>query len=70
MNGARSLGKVADFVATSTLFDKMGNVFLLVLNLYRLVLVKRIVISIWALRDTGRSQGMGVSRASSWMRKS
>jgi hypothetical protein len=57
-------------LVTSTLFDKMVNVYQLVLNQYRLVRVRRIMTSTLVLLDIGRFQVMGVYRESSLMRKS
>ena len=62
--------RVADVLVISTLFDKMVNVFPLVLNLCRLVRVRRILTSTLVLLDIGRSLEMGVYRESSLMRKS
>jgi hypothetical protein len=55
---------------TLILFDKMVNVYQLVLNLYRLERVRRIMTSTLVLPDIGRSLEMGVYRESSLMRKS
>jgi hypothetical protein len=57
-------------LVTSTLFDKMVNVYQLVLNLYRLERVRRIMTSTLVLLDIGRSLEMGVYRESSLMRRS
>ena len=57
-------------LVTSTLFDKMANVYQLVLNLYRLVRARRIMTSTLVLLDIERSLEMGVYRESSLMRKS
>jgi len=60
----------ADVSVTSTLFDKMVNAYQLVLNLYRLVRVRRIMTSTLVLLDIGRSLEMDVCRESSLMRRS
>ena len=57
-------------LVTSTLFDKMVNVYQLVLNLYRLVHARRIMTSTLVLPDIGRFLEMGVYRESSLMRRS
>jgi hypothetical protein len=57
-------------LVTSTLFDKMVNVYQLVLKLYRLVRARRIMTSTLVLPDIGRSLEMDVYRESSLMRRS
>jgi hypothetical protein len=60
----------ADVLVTLTLFDKMVNVYQLVLSLYRLVHARRIMTSTLVLPDIGRFLEMGVSRESSLMKRS
>jgi len=57
-------------LVTSTLFDKMVNVYQLVLSQYRLVRARRTMTSTSVLLDIERSLEMGVYRESSLMRRS
>lgn len=57
-----STPRVADILVISTLFDKMVNVSQLVLNLYRLVRVRRTMTSTSALLGIGKSQETDVYR--------